>query len=445
MISNTRNPWESKSPQAPHMTGLEELSTWLKAAGVTSHPLHCLLYILSLTLGLFIAQEHVGHVPSSTIYALIALVFGVYSGLHMLFGLIDYRHGNDSGLHAQLIEKKRISPLTLSLSFILLYAIATLSTLYLMIQSAHPWLSLVLLTSMTLALFAVTPPIYKDSCRTISRINAYGAHGIVCIILFGTAYAVLSQNFAPYYLALTIPMLTMPVLMASSQRPQISPLCSFPIYLAMLALVFNYVPSVKPEQSLLLAPIPKASLERCSSLNTHKDSQDAMDRGVVYGFGVKNSKTGSIDCSGWVEEMNRNMMRSTNERLGREVFDEKARLALLIGANGGAAGIVLAVAVATGEQLLNEDLTPDKVREGLTIGLDTGVKSWDSGRYGGIDHIVQTYKDPETGVMMVSQSSGGIGVHVMSYADWYAEWNTEAKLYGVDMSLLASPAPVPSL
>lgn len=417
MTSNSRNPWEKPSPHAQHRTDLEELSAWLKAAGITSHPLLCIVYGISFSLGFFVAKAHVEQVSSAAVYALIALGLGVYSGLHSL--------------------RSR------SISGIIYMTMAAISSVYLVVQSEHPWLSLVLFACVTLALFAVTPSIYKDTIRPTSRINTYVSHAIISLILFGTTYAVLTQNFAPYYLALIIPILTMTIVMTHASR--LPSLCAFPACFVMLALVTNYVPSVKPEQSQLCTAVAKKVLERQSSLNTQERSQDAMDRGVVYGFGVKNSKTGSIDCSGWVEEINRKLMRTTNEHLGREVYDDKARLALKIGANGGAAGIVLAVAVATGTQLLNEDLTPDKVREGLTIGLDTGVKSWDSGRYGGIDHIVQTFKDPKTGEIMISQSSGGVGVNVVPYADWYAEWNEKAKLYGVDMSLLASPAPVPSL
>lgn len=72
------------------------------------------------------------------------------------------------------------------------------------------------------------------------------------------------------------------------------------------------------------------------------------------------------------------------------------------------------------------------------IGMDTGDKGWDAGRFGGIDHIVQTYRDPQTGRMMVSESSSGQGVHVTDYEEWYKKQNARgAKLYGTDVTKLA--------
>lgn len=167
-------------------------------------------------------------------------------------------------------------------------------------------------------------------------------------------------------------------------------------------------------------------------------TQDAINRGVKYGFSEKNSASGAIDCSGWVAENTRNMMEAVNEESGKPIYGKEAKAVLQKGANGGAAGIIQSVSEATGELLGNADLAPENVREGMMIGMDTGDKGWDAGRFGGIDHIVQTYRDPQTGRMMVSESSSGQGVHVTDYEEWYKKQNARgAKLYGTDVTKLA--------
>ena len=167
-------------------------------------------------------------------------------------------------------------------------------------------------------------------------------------------------------------------------------------------------------------------------------TQDAINRGVKYGFSEKNSASGAIDCSGWVAENTRNMMEAVNEESGKPIYGKEAKAVLQKGANGGAAGIIQSVSEATGDLLGNADLAPENVREGMMIGMDTGDKGWDAGRFGGIDHIVQTYRDPQTGRMMVSESSSGQGVHVTDYEEWYKKQNARgAKLYGTDVTKLA--------
>ncbi|MEE0816857.1 MAG: hypothetical protein U0M13_14485, partial [Desulfovibrio fairfieldensis] len=121
----------------------------------------------------------------------------------------------------------------------------------------------------------------------------------------------------------------------------------------------------------------------------------------------------------------------------KEVYPKEAKAVLQKGANGGAAGIIQSVSEATGELLGNADLAPENVREDMMIGMDTGDKGWDAGRFGGIDHIVQTYRDAATGRMMVSESSSGQGVKTTDYEEWYKKWNGRAQLYGADATKLA--------
>ena len=186
-----------------------------------------------------------------------------------------------------------------------------------------------------------------------------------------------------------------------------------------------------------VAQTPQSAVEATSQA-LRLGTQEAVDRGVRYSFGSKNSASGGIDCSGWVAENTRNMMEAVNAESGKPIYGKEAQAVLRKGANGGAAGLIQTVSQATGELLSNDALAPDKVREGMMIGMDTGDKGWDRGRFGGIDHIVQTYRDAETGRMMVSESSRGQGVKITDYEEWYAKWNKRgAKLYGADVTRLA--------
>lgn len=61
--------------------------------------------------------------------------------------------------------------------------------------------------------------------------------------------------------------------------------------------------------------------------------------------------------------------------VGKDVFSAEARQVLKKGSTGGAAGIIQAVSEATGEQLSNAELTPDKIREGMMIGMGYPVNT----------------------------------------------------------------------
>ena len=165
-------------------------------------------------------------------------------------------------------------------------------------------------------------------------------------------------------------------------------------------------------------------------------TQDAMNRHVRYGFGHKNSYRGSIDCSGWVSEMNRTIFASISDEGAKQRMNK-----VLSGTS--AAGIIQQAVQVTGQELHNADLAPDRIREGTMIGIDHGDKGWDRGRYRGIDHIVQTYRDPRTGEMMVSESTSGKGVTTSRYADWYARQQRQgARMYGADVNAIAQGAVV---
>lgn len=193
---------------------------------------------------------------------------------------------------------------------------------------------------------------------------------------------------------------------------------------------------------------PAGAIQAAASASLMASTQDALDRGVGYRMGSKNSQRGEIDCSGWVAEVNRSLMNNVNAAMGEQIYSGEARKVLERGANGGAAGLIQFVSQATGELLGNADLSPDKIKAGMMIGLDTGDRGWERGRFKGIDHIAQTYVDPQTGKMMVTESTsrtanGGRGVQSIPYEEFYAKWSNRAKLYGTDVTKLADASKVP--
>ncbi len=423
------------------------------------------LSFVFISLGFFVAHKVLGYAPWDIYFATLGMFFCAHAAIHILYDALSYEAGQD--------DESRwtcLIPLVTRRSLLGLVAAILILCGWLMLQSGHAWYCGILFVSILAAMAYMVP----------SRRRTWGAYFLafnIGLALFAVTYAVMARDFTPYYLVVTVPVMLLiaglvyaqglaATEMVTGSHPYIrvfarlfgkgratlvSRFAFLTVWAVMLHLITSYLPLVTPEKAMppnLGGPyqiMSKSHLESHSSASIEVSTHDAMARGVTYGFGAKNSESGAIDCSGWITEVNQKLIASMNAHMGSAVYDDKAKLALMIGANGGAAGIVLAMKVATGEELTNDDLTPDTIREGMIIGLDTGEKSWDTGRYEGIDHIVQTYKDHATGQMMVSQASGGKGVHTMPYDQWYREWSPKAKLYGVDMNLLANPHPIPFL
>jgi len=189
------------------------------------------------------------------------------------------------------------------------------------------------------------------------------------------------------------------------------------------------------------APVPSGPVTAMSGAVSAL-TDNAMARRVGYGYGSKNSASGAIDCSGWVSETNSKIFSTMGER-GRYA-NAVMRGSMLQGKErdyaGTAAGIVLSVSRANGHLLQGEELAPQNIREGIAIGVAANPQPDQKGRFGGITHIVQTYRDPKTGQIMVSESrGGGVGVTKTPYAQWYQD-NVIRKhrpIFGADMQALA--------
>lgn len=452
MSSNLRHIWANKSVEVPQLSAIKTLKAWCLAC----HPSSFIVYVLAISLAFYLAQKPLEQAPYCIYFMTLGAFFCMHAAMNMLCDLFDYIEEKKSS-HASIVEQGLLSPRSITLSIMGLTMACLISGAWLVAQSGQPWPCFLLFICIFSAI------VYGTSSRRhglMSFGNSFLTFN-VALGMLAVSYAVITHDFTPYMLTITVPVALLVAgiihyqwleskdkdtvfckhiasnVFGKERVSHVFRFAGFSVWVLLLNLILGYGPMTTIE----LKPMDKSLLEQHSSATIQAYTQDAMERGVTYGFGAKDSHKGSVDCSGWITEINQKMMQAMNASVGSEVYGQKAKLTLSIGANGGAAGLILAVKVVTDELLLNEDLSPDKVREGLTIGLDTGVKDWDIGRFAGIDHIVQTYKDQKTGQMRVSQSSGGIGVHSMPYDEWYPIWNEAAKLYGVDMSLLADQVP----
>jgi hypothetical protein len=171
--------------------------------------------------------------------------------------------------------------------------------------------------------------------------------------------------------------------------------------------------------------------------NLYQQTQEAINKGIKYGFGSKDLKTGAIDCSGWIANINTNMMNSINKEAGKEIYGKEAKKAF----QGSAADIIKNVSAAGGGMLEGSAAIRSQLKEGMLIGEDNGFKGWDAGRHKGIDHITQTVKDPKTGKLMISESQGGKGVTMTDPEEYFKRKEAKGvKLFGTDMTAMAKGA-----
>ena len=192
--------------------------------------------------------------------------------------------------------------------------------------------------------------------------------------------------------------------------------------------ISSVTPAASPAMpSMQTGGIQGVAANAASSL--FAQTQDAIQRGVKYGFGSKDSKTGRIDCSGWVAEINGNLIDSVEGGL----LDAKSKKQLKNLYTGGAAGTMQAASQFNNQLLEGGNVNQQTLKEGMMIGEDNGALGWDKGRWKGIDHITQVVKDAKTGEMMISQSSGGNKtgkVSLQKLSDYLAYKNKKGvKLY----------------
>ncbi|CAD0354927.1 peptidoglycan-binding protein [Xanthomonas hortorum] len=149
----------------------------------------------------------------------------------------------------------------------------------------------------------------------------------------------------------------------------------------------------------------------------------------LYHPGVdgKHLEQGYIDCSGWVSELQNATMREINQKAGRDVFGRQDMLTQ--GANG-SGGIVKKAFDSSGVLLQGQEVfKPGALKEGMVIGVDAGNTKHE--HWKGIDHILMVVRDPKSGELQVSQSSGTKGVNTMPLDKYLAD-HPNAKLFASD-------------
>ena len=129
----------------------------------------------------------------------------------------------------------------------------------------------------------------------------------------------------------------------------------------------------------------------------------ALHDNMTYKMGAKNINGATIDCSGWVDALNRETCKQISKQFG-----EQAAKASRVSAGGGAAGILQdqfkrghGIAKAGGMQ----DLDLNKLQAGMIIGQARGKHA--IGRYGNIGHIIAIVE--ENGQKYVSESTSAKG------------------------------------
>ncbi|MDV0439279.1 XVIPCD domain-containing protein [Xanthomonas sacchari] len=160
---------------------------------------------------------------------------------------------------------------------------------------------------------------------------------------------------------------------------------------------------------------------------------------VKYAINVKSSKyyhpgvdgkhlaQGYIDCSGWVTELQNATMNEINRKAGRDVFTQKD---MLVQGMTGSGEIVKKAYDSSGVLLEGKDVfKPGALKEGMVIGVDSGKTAHE--HWKGIDHIMMVVRDPKSGELLVSQSTGSKGVNTMPLDDYLATHHN-AKLFASD-------------
>ena len=169
-------------------------------------------------------------------------------------------------------------------------------------------------------------------------------------------------------------------------------------------------------------------------------TEDAVVRHVTYKLGAKDGKT-QIDCAGFIEKAVRRVFEdylTNGEKL--EIKNNKNQTHVF---DCGADDQISEVSRKTGVLLKGNDVNLKTIKEGMIIGMGTADKvSWagDRNLWNNISHIVLVYKDPESGELMVGQSSGsGGGANAKPLKDWMQAAKAQGwSLYATDVVKLAA-------
>src|ERR1035437_4234072 len=146
---------------------------------------------------------------------------------------------------------------------------------------------------------------------------------------------------------------------------------------------------------------------------------------VGYQMGGKNPDDGVVDCSGWVSRINKDGLNAV-AALVPGFNADAVKKAIFNGNN--AAGIIKALEDNGGKVTTKDQLSLDKLTEGMIIGEANGEGG---NKPRGVDHIVQVIRDTKTNKLMISESRGDKGVITTSPEEYLLRKNRSKKNIGL--------------
>jgi len=161
-------------------------------------------------------------------------------------------------------------------------------------------------------------------------------------------------------------------------------------------------------------------------LDMYIEAATSRKAGTPYAYGTKR------DCSGHTSEMWQGAPINPAKR--EEIFGKP-------GAHVTSEELIDRAAKATGHLYQGAEINPQTVGGGWIIGVSHGKPT--PGRPRGMTHVVSTFVNSQ-GVLMVSESSRGRGIHSETFADWFKRYDGKGDyyLYGANLtSLMGGGAP----
>lgn len=155
-------------------------------------------------------------------------------------------------------------------------------------------------------------------------------------------------------------------------------------------------------------------------LDMYIEAATSRKAGTPYEYGTKR------DCSGHTSEMWQGAPINPAKR--EEIFGKP-------GAHVTSEEIVDRAAKATGHLYQGAEINPQTVGGGWIIGVSHGKPT--PGRPRGMTHVVSTFVNSQ-GVLMVSESSRGKGIHSEPFAQWFSRYDGKGDyvLYGANLTSL---------
>lgn len=172
------------------------------------------------------------------------------------------------------------------------------------------------------------------------------------------------------------------------------------------------VAEAEPAAKLRFAPVQATDLRSTLSASIAEWATSNTDK--RYRLGGNNSRF--MDCSQFV---------IGGLRAARDRIEGMHGVRLDIHGLQTISAQITKVMANAGGYLSGRNVTRSKIEPGMIIGVDSGKRGWDKGRWNGIDHIAITYQEPTTGDLYVAESTSEkdpvakkTGVRTMPFSTW---------------------------